>query len=95
MTEGLTAAGGWDRRYTHFMQWQDYIEQRPDVMLGKAVFKQTRMTEQHVLERWGQGASADDLLAAHPTLRAEHIRAALAYAADTLASDERILINDA
>ncbi|MGH7180111.1 MAG: DUF433 domain-containing protein [Tepidisphaeraceae bacterium] len=72
------------------MRWQDYIEQRPDVMLGKPVFKDTRLTVQHVLERLGQGATEAELLHAHPTLRPEHIRAAQAYAAAALAVDEHV-----
>ena len=31
------------------MVWQDYIEERPDVMMGKPVFKGTRLTVEHVL----------------------------------------------
>jgi uncharacterized protein (DUF433 family) len=57
------------------MRWQDYIERRADVMGGKPVFKGTRLTVEHVLERLGGGASERDLLAAHPRLRVEHIRA--------------------
>ena len=65
------------------MKWQDYVEQRSDAMLGKLVFKGTRLTVELILERLGQGAPEDDLLAAYPTLRREHIRAALAYTATT------------
>jgi uncharacterized protein (DUF433 family) len=75
------------------MNWRDYIEQRPQVMLGKPVFKGTRLTVQHVLERLGQGATETDLLSSHPTLRPEHIRAAQAYAAEALSSDETILLD--
>jgi uncharacterized protein (DUF433 family) len=74
------------------MRWQDFIEQRADVMGGKPVFKGTRLTVEHVLERLGGGSSDADLLAAHPRLRAEHIRAAQAYAAAVLASDETIYL---
>ncbi len=70
------------------MNWQDYIEQRPDVMLGKPVFKGTRLTVQLILERLADGATVDDLLASHPRLRPEHVRAALAYAAASLGADE-------
>ena len=74
------------------MKWQDYIEQRPDVMMGKPVFKGTRITVEHVLERLGAGNDEADLLAAHPRLKAEHIRAAQAYAAAALSSDEMIFL---
>ena len=63
------------------MNWQDYIEEKPRVMMGKPVFKGTRITVEHVLRELGGGTSENDLLQAHPRLTAEHIRAALLYAA--------------
>jgi uncharacterized protein (DUF433 family) len=76
------------------MDWKEHIEQRPDLMLGKPVIKGTRITVEWVLERLGQGATEEDLLAAHPRLRPEHIRAAQAYAAAALASDELVFLDD-
>ena len=69
------------------MNWRDHIEHRPDVMMGKPVFKGTRLTVEHILQRLGDGASEADLLDAHPRLRAEHIRAAQAYAKGKSAID--------
>jgi uncharacterized protein (DUF433 family) len=66
------------------MKWQDYIEQRPGVMLGKPVFKGTRITVEHVLREWGNGMSEQELLSGHPDLTATHLRAAMLYAADVL-----------
>ena len=63
------------------MDWQDYIEEKPGVMMGKPVFKGTRITVEHVLRELGGGTSEDDLLKARPRLTAEHLRAALLYAA--------------
>jgi len=74
------------------MNWRDYIEQRPDVMLGKPVFKSTRLTVELILERLGDGSTEIDLLEAYPNLRPEHIRAAQAYAAAALASDETVFL---
>jgi uncharacterized protein (DUF433 family) len=76
------------------MNWRDHIEHRPDVMMGKPVFKGTRLTVEHILQRLGDGASEGDLLDAHPRLRPEHIRAAQAYAADALSSDETVFLTD-
>jgi len=64
------------------MNWQDYIEVKQEVAMGKPVFKGTRLTVEFVLERLGEGASADDLVANYMGLTAEHIRAATAYAAE-------------
>ena len=70
------------------MNWQDYIERDPEIMLGKPVFKGTRLTVEFVLERLSQGATADELVQNYVGLRPEHIPAALAYAASVLRNEE-------
>ena len=72
------------------MNWQDYIERDPNVMLGKPVFKGTRLTVEFILERLGQGATSEELLENYEGLRPEHIRAAQAYAASVLRHDEMV-----
>jgi uncharacterized protein (DUF433 family) len=72
------------------IKWQDYVEERKDVMLGKPVFKGTRLTVEHVLRQIGAGISNEQLLEQYPTLKPEHIRAAMLYAADVLTMDESI-----
>ena len=73
------------------MNWQDYIEQRPDVMMGKPVFKGTRLTVEHILREIGNGISEADLLREYPRLTPQHIRAASLYAAALIALDESVL----
>jgi uncharacterized protein (DUF433 family) len=72
------------------MRWQDYIEERPDVMLGKPVFKGTRLTVEHVLTELGRGLPESELLAGHPQITPEHLRAALLYAAAVIGMEEAI-----
>ena len=74
------------------MNWQNYIEQHPNVMLGKPVIKGTRLTVEMILEKLGDGWPPEDLLAAYPDLSSVHIRAAQAYAADYLKMDESIFL---
>jgi len=69
------------------VHWQDFIEERKDVMLGKPVFKGTRLTVEHILKELGAGMSTPELLANYPTLKPEHIRAAMLYAADVITMD--------
>lgn len=73
------------------MNWHDYIEQVPGVMLGKPIFRNTRITVEFVLERLTQGAKPDDLVRSHPPLTAEHVRAAMAYALSAVRQDELLL----
>ncbi len=72
------------------MRWQDYIEERKDVMLGKPVFKGTRLTVEHVLKELGAGLSQVELLANYPSLKPEHLQAAMLYAAALVTMDETI-----
>lgn len=63
------------------MRFEDYIEIRPGVRSGKPCFKGTRITVYDVLEYLAGGTSENELLQEFPALSAEHIRAALAFAA--------------
>lgn len=71
------------------MDWRDHIEKNPAVMLGKPIIKGTRLTAEHILEYLSYGSSEADLLQSYPTLRAEHIYAVLAFAADFVRRGER------
>ena len=72
------------------MRWQDYIEESKEVMLGKPVFRGTRLTVEHILRELGTGMSRDELFDNYPNLKPEHIQAALGYAADLLSMDQVI-----
>jgi len=72
------------------MDLPENIEFRPDVMMGKPCLKGTRIPVYLVLEKLGAGETTDEILAAYPQLKREHITAALQYAAG-LASNEIIL----
>lgn len=74
------------------MSVTDRIEVNPQVMMGKPVIRGTRITVELILRKISEGASEADLLDAYPRLTREDIRAAIAYAADTLALEETILL---
>ena len=63
------------------MNWQDYIEIKSEVALGKPVFKGTRLTVEFILERLSQGATVDDLVKNYIGITPDHVRAATMYAA--------------
>jgi uncharacterized protein (DUF433 family) len=69
----------------------DRIVIDPQVMLGKPVIRGTRITVELILRKLGEGATEADLLDGCPGLHREDIRAALAYAADSIAHEETIL----
>lgn len=60
----------------------------PKVMLGKPVIKGTRLTVEMIVEKVAYGATIDELLQDFPFLKPEDIRAALLYAARSVAHEE-------
>jgi uncharacterized protein (DUF433 family) len=70
----------------------DRIEIDPQVMLGKPVIRGTRITVELILRKLAEGATEADLLDAYPRLTPEDIRAAIGYAADTLAHEETLIL---
>jgi len=63
------------------------IEINAEVMLGKPVIRGTRIPVELLLRKLAEGATMEELLDAYPRLSAEDVRAALAYAADTIAHE--------
>jgi uncharacterized protein (DUF433 family) len=65
----------------------ELIQSDPEIMMGKPVIAGTRITVELILEKLAAGETVEQLLAAHPRLTREAIRAALAFAAETLRAD--------
>ena len=68
------------------------IETNPKVMMGKPVIRGTRIPVELILRKLSEGTSENDLLDAYPRLTPDDIKAAIGYAADTLAHEETILL---
>lgn len=66
------------------------IEINPDVMGGKPVIRGTRIPVETVLRKLGAGVAPDQIIADHPRLTLEDIRAAQSFAADYLADESLI-----
>ena len=63
------------------------VEINPAVMQGKPVIRGTRVPVELLLRKLAEGATVADLLDSYPRLSADDIRAALDYAADTIAHE--------
>lgn len=63
------------------MDWKDRISVDPEVRSGKPCVKGTRITVYDVLEYLAGGMTESDILGDFPDLKAEDIRACLAFAA--------------
>jgi uncharacterized protein (DUF433 family) len=64
------------------MEWKQAITADPQTLHGTVRFAGTRIPVTVVLDNLADGATPDEILAQFPSLRPEHIPAALAYAAD-------------
>ena len=68
------------------------IETNPKVMMGKPVIRGTRIPVELILRKFSEGAAERDLLDAYPRLRPDDSKAAIGYAADTVAHEEAVLL---
>lgn len=64
------------------MDWKLFISADPEIMHGAVCFRGTRVPVSVVLDNLAAGETAATILDEYPSLRAEHIPAALGYAAD-------------
>ena len=69
------------------------IEINPKVMMGKPVVRGTRITVESILRKISEGMSEQELLDAYPRLTTNDIKAAIRYAADTLAHEEGVIFD--
>ncbi|MEO5500172.1 MAG: DUF433 domain-containing protein [Ginsengibacter sp.] len=65
-----------------------HIEVNPKIMMGKPIIKGTRITVELILEKLSAGETEDDILEAHPHISREDIKAALAFAAESLKGEK-------
>ncbi|MEW6046865.1 MAG: DUF433 domain-containing protein [Bacillota bacterium] len=59
----------------------------PHVMMGKPVVAGTRITVELILEKLAAGETVEQIVAAHPSLTKDGVRAAIEYAARVLRMD--------
>ena len=64
------------------MDWKPHITADPQIMHGAVCFRGTRVPVSVVLDNLAAGETAASILVEYPTLRPDHIPAAIGYAAD-------------
>lgn len=70
------------------MKQYDRIEINPNIMFGKPVVKNTRITVEQILRKLAGGMTVEEIITDHPHLKPEDILAAQDFAADYLADEE-------
>jgi len=66
------------------IRWQGHITISPDLRHGEACIHGTRIPVTMIVGSLADGLTETEILKAYPQLTSEDIRAALAYAAETL-----------
>ena len=66
------------------IRWQDYIEERKEIMAGKPTFQGTRLTVQFILRQLSADMSHAELLDQYSTLKPEHLRAAMLLSQESI-----------
>ena len=69
------------------LNWQNHIESNPEVLYGKPIIKNSRISVDLVLEKIAFGDSIEDLLAAYPNLKIEDIQSCLLFASETIKNE--------
>ena len=64
------------------------IQMNPEIMFGKPVIKNTRITVEQILRKLAAGMAVVDIIADHPQLHPDDIYAAQEFAADYIAEEE-------
>ncbi len=59
----------------------------PNIMMGKPVIANTRITVEVILEKLAEGESIEQILKSYPHLNRESILAAISFAAKALKAD--------
>jgi uncharacterized protein (DUF433 family) len=72
------------------VDWREHLTCDPQVCHGQLCAKGTRVFVTNILDSLAEGASREEILRSYPSLRPEHIDAAIAYAAE-LAREESLL----
>jgi len=73
------------------MTVHERIEINPKIMLGVPVIRGTRIPLESIVRKMSEGTDEKALLQAYPTLTSNDVRAALRYAADSLAHEEVVM----
>ena len=72
------------------VDWRKHLTRDEKVCHGQLCAAGTRVLVTNILDSLAEGCSRQEILASYPTLCAEHIDAAVAYAAE-LAREESLL----
>jgi uncharacterized protein (DUF433 family) len=66
------------------MNWQDYIVQDEEILVGKPTIKGTRLSVESLIGLLAQGWTYQQILDNYPTISDEHMKALFLYIQDCI-----------
>lgn len=72
------------------VSWQDFLSGNPQICGGEICVTGTRVPVTVILDSLAEGSTPEEILKSYPSLKMDHIEAALAYAAE-LAHREQLV----
>lgn len=76
------------------LDWTEHLTSDPEVCSGRLCAKGTRIPVGVILDALAEGSSREEILRSYPSLRPEHIDAALAYAAELAREEESLPLRE-
>jgi len=70
------------------MKTYDKIEMNPNIMFGKPVIKNTRITVEQIMRKLAGGMTIEEIIRDHPHIKREDILEAHEVAADFIADED-------
>lgn len=64
------------------ISWQDFFTADPEICNGEICASGTRIPVTVILDSLAEGSTTQEILRSYPSLRLEHVEAALGYAAE-------------
>ncbi len=74
------------------MIYKERIISDDRIILGKSVIKGTRITVESIIRKMSEGATVEEIIKIYDHLTNEDVMAVLAYAADTIAGEENLVV---
>jgi uncharacterized protein (DUF433 family) len=66
------------------IEWREYIHSNPEILLGKPVVKETRLSVEFIIGLFAEGWTENQVLENYPTLTRDSLRAIFAFAAECM-----------
>ncbi|MCU1325895.1 MAG: hypothetical protein JWN34_1265 [Bryobacterales bacterium] len=74
------------------MMWRDHLTSNPGICSGELCALGTRVPVTVILDSLAEGIGVDEIVRSYPSLRPEHITAALTYAAELAHGQQDLLV---